>query len=73
MKDILIRALKTFWQAFAAYAIINSEVLFTDIASFDLEKLKQFGLALAVGALSAGLSALYNGVLKPLAEKFKNS
>lgn len=70
MKDILIRALKTFWQAFAAYAIINSEALFMNITEFDLERLKQFGLALAVGAVSAGLSALYNGVLRPLADKF---
>lgn len=69
MKDILIRALKTFWQASFAYIIINSEMLFTDITSFDLEKLKQFGIALGVGALSAGLSAMYNGVLKPLVTK----
>lgn len=69
MKDVLVRALKTFWQASISYVIINSEMLFTDITSFDLEKLKQFGIALGIGALAAGLSAMYNGVLRPLANK----
>ena len=44
IKDIAIRALKTFWQAALAFAIINSEILFTDITAFDGEKLKQLGL-----------------------------
>lgn len=66
IKDIAIRALKTFWQAALAFAIINSEILFTDITAFDGEKLKQLGLTVGVGALAAGLSAVYNGVLRPL-------
>lgn len=66
LRDIATRAFKTFWQAAVSYIIINSEVFFTDITSFDLDKLKQFGLAIGIGALSAGLSALYNAVLRPL-------
>ena len=71
MKDILIRAIKTFWQTALAYIIINSEVFFTDILSFNETKLKQFAITIGLGALSAGLSAMYNGVLKPIAESLR--
>lgn len=71
MKDVLMRALKTFWQAALSYLILNSEMLFNDFLNFNFDKLKQFVIALALGTLAAGLSAMYNGVLKPLAENFK--
>ena len=71
MKDVLIRAFKTFWQAALSYLILNSEVLFNDLLNFNFDKFKQFIIALMLGTLAAGLSAMYNGVLKPLAENFK--
>lgn len=72
IKDILIRALKTFWQAALAFAIVNSEILFTNVTEFDIEKLRKLGISVGVGAIAAGLSAMYNGVIKPLAGKLKD-
>jgi len=72
-KDVLIRALKTLWQAMTAYIIINihviADAITTDLEAGGFETLKSVGLSVGVGAIAAGLSALYNGVLKPLMEK----
>lgn len=69
IKDVAIRALKTFWQAALAAAIVNSEALFTNLAEFDSEKIKTLMVTIGLAALAAGLSAVYNGVLKPLVDK----
>jgi len=37
IKDTAIRALKTFWQAALAFAIVNSEILFTKIKIFGIQ------------------------------------
>ena len=72
-KDVLIRALKTLWQAMLSYIIINihviADAITTDLEVGGFETLKSVGLSVAVGAIAAGLSALYNGVLKPLMVK----
>ena len=72
-KDVLIRALKTFWQASISYLIINihviADAITTDLEVGGFETLKSVGLTIGVGAIAAGLSALYNGVLKPLMVK----
>ena len=74
-KDVLIRALKTLWQAMLSYIIINIHVIAdantTDLEIGGFETLKSVGLSVAVGAIAAGLSALYNGVIKPLMVKTK--
>lgn len=69
-KDVVQRAWRTFWQASISYLIVNiniiADAITTDIESGGFETLKSVGLTIGVGALAAGLSALYNGVLKDL-------
>jgi hypothetical protein len=57
MKDVLVRALKTFWQASLAYLVA---ALGTGV---DLSEGEVIG-GLLIGALAAGLSAVWNGAVK---------
>lgn len=74
-KDVLIRALKTFWQSCLGYIIVNihviADAITTDLEVGGFETLKSVGLTVGVGAIAAGLSALYNGVIKPFIQKTK--
>lgn len=67
-KDVLIRALKTLWQASASYVIVNigviADALSTDLTAGGYETIKQVGITVLVGAIAAGLSAVYNGFIK---------
>lgn len=65
--DILMRALKTFWQAaLASLALSMPTVIETLPNGWDVAApLLSYAL---VGAVAAGFSALYNGVIKPLFE-----
>ena len=65
-KDVLSRACRTFWQALLAYLLADAAVL--QEALWDWSAGKQVLLSLAIGALAAGLSAVYNGVVLPLLE-----
>ena len=56
MKDIAIRALKTFWQAAVAYLVAGIA------QGVDLFEGEVVG-GLLIGALAAGLSASWNGVV----------
>lgn len=70
LKDIGIRAFKTFWQtALASFIIAMPE--FIELIP-DWAALKPALVSVGVGALAAGLSAAYNGVIKPTIEKLKN-
>ena len=64
MKDVAIRALKTFIQASIAYLV----------ASFgqgvDLFEGEVIG-GLLIGALAAGISAAWNGAVQPMLDKAK--
>ena len=71
MKDILIRALKTFWQGSIAYLIAAFGTQLGAIDLFSVEALKEVGICLLIGALAAGLSATWNGVLAPIVNKYK--
>lgn len=55
MKDIAIRALKTFWQSAIAYLVA---ALSTGVDLFEGEVIS----GLIIGALAAGLSASWNGI-----------
>ena len=63
-KDIIIRALKTFWQAALGYIIVDINALLIGISDSNLTEgmLK----TLAIGAVAAGCSAVWNSVLSPL-------
>lgn len=69
-KDVAIRAFKTFWQT-ALASLIFAMPQITENLYAGWEVLKPVLVSAGVGALAAGLSAAYNGVLKPLAEKLK--
>lgn len=62
-KDILIRAGKTFWQAALAYLLADAAVLQQALADWSTGR--QILLSLSVGAVAAGFSAVYNGVVRP--------
>jgi hypothetical protein len=66
-KDVLIRALKTFWQAAVAYLL--ADVTMLSAALTDFETGYRVIVTLVVGAVAAGLSAVYNGIIKPLLPK----
>ncbi len=58
-KDILIRASKTFVQAFISYLSIDAFFGVTDYNA-----LKKIALSLLIGALAAGVSAVWNSILE---------
>jgi hypothetical protein len=63
-KDIAIRALKTFWQAAIAYLVAT---LGTGVDLFEGEVIG----GLLIGALAAGISASWNGVVQPRIDKLR--
>ena len=65
-KDVLIRAARTCWQAMLAYLLADATVL--QEALLDWSRGRHVLLTLGVGAVAAGLSAMYNGVFLPLLE-----
>ncbi len=59
IRDILIRAAKTFVQAFISYLSIDAFFGVTDYTT-----LKKIALSLVIGALAAGVSAVWNSILE---------
>ena len=72
IKDILIRSVKTFWQAALAYLITTFGSQFASIGAFDANALQNAGVALLIGAVAAGFSAAWNGVLSPFLQKLSD-
>lgn len=70
IKDVAVRAFKTFWQT-ALASLIFSMPQITENLQAGWEVVKPVLVSVGIGALSAGFSAAYNGVLKPFAEKIK--
>lgn len=70
-KDVAIRALKTFWQSAIAYLVATFSTQMAGVDVFDLEALKSVSAGLLIGALAAGLSASWNGVVEPRLDKLK--
>ena len=71
VKDVLIRAAKTFWQAAAAYLVATFGTQLAGIDVFNAEALGNVIIGLGVGAIAAGLSAAWNGVVQPRLDKLK--
>ena len=63
-KDIMIRALKTFWQSAIAYFVASLS------QGADLFEVEVIG-GLLIGALAAGLSASWNGAVQPVLNRLK--
>ena len=63
-KDVVIRALKTFWQSSIAYLVASLS------QGIDLFEVEVIG-GLLIGALAAGISASWNGVCQPMLDKLK--
>ena len=69
-KDIAIRALKTLWQAtLASIMVAIPEIV--ELIPQGWAALKPVLISAVVGAIAAGLSAMYNGVIKPIVEKLQ--
>ena len=64
VKDITIRALKTFWQSAIAYLVA---ALSTGVDLFEGEVIS----GLLIGALAAGISASWNGAIQPVLNRLK--
>lgn len=66
MKDVAIRALKTFWQSAIAYLVAT-------LSTQGVEVLESEGVigGLLIGALAAGISAAWNGAFQPVLNKAK--
>lgn len=65
-KDVLIRAIKTFWQAALGYLLADAALLQAALTM----PLKDSILAtLLAGAAAAGFSAIYNGIIEPMLPK----
>jgi hypothetical protein len=67
MNDILRRAIKRFIQGVVAYLVtaLGTQMVGVDIFDFDVLA------GLLVGAVAAGLSASWNGVIDPALNKLK--
>ena len=63
-KDIIVRALKTFWQSALAYLVASLS------QGIDLFEIEVIG-GLLIGALAAGISASWNGAVQPVLNKLK--
>lgn len=63
-KDWIVRALKTFWQAALSALLLNAEQI-VHLIPQGWDVTKPVLISVATGALAAGFSALYNGLIKP--------
>lgn len=68
MKDWVIRALKTFWQAALASLFVELPMIAPQIGE-GWAAIKPIALSIGVGAVAAGLSAIYNKFISPLFSK----
>ena len=69
MKDWAIRALKTFVQATVAYFVANAALITQHVVDWDFANWKGWLMPILVGALSAGISAVWNVILEQIDKK----
>ena len=70
-KDIMVRAIKTFWQSSIAYLVATFSTQMAGVDVFDLEAMRSVVGGLLIGALAAGISASWNGAVQPMLNKLK--
>jgi hypothetical protein len=65
-KDVAMRAFKTFWQSGIAYIVAT-------LSTQGVEMFESEGVicGLLIGALAAGISASWNGVVQPMLHKYR--
>ena len=65
-QDVPLRALQTFWQSGIAYIVAT-------LSTQGVEVFEREGVicGLLIGALAAGISASWNGVVQPMLNKYK--
>lgn len=69
MRDWLVRALKTFVQATVAYIVTNTALILKHVVEWDFTDWKGWALPLIAGAISAGISAVWNLILEKINKK----
>lgn len=69
-KDIAIRAMKTFWQAALATLLVAIPEI-AELIPNGADVFVPVLVSAGVGALAAGLSAVWNGVFAPIIDKYK--
>lgn len=69
MKDWLVRALKTFVQATIAYFVANATLITQHVVEWDFSDWKGWLMPILIGALSAGISAVWNIILEGIDKK----
>lgn len=69
MKDWVIRALKTFVQATVAYFVANVALITQHVVEWNFSDWKGWALPLITGAISAGISAVWNVILEQIDKK----
>ena len=70
IKDVAIRALKTLWQTTLASLVVALPEIIELIPS-GTDALIPVAVSAGIGALAAGLSAAWNGVIAPILDKYK--
>lgn len=69
MKDWIVRALKTFVQATVAYFVANAALITQHVVEWNFSDWKGWALPLITGAISAGISAVWNVILEQIDKK----
>jgi hypothetical protein len=69
VQALLVRAFKTFVQAFLSVFLVGITPILTNITSVGYSGAKAALVALVTGAIAAGISALMNAFLKPVEAK----
>lgn len=65
MKDWVVRALKTFWQAALASLVVSIPQI-VELIPLGWQAAKPFVFSILVGAAAGGFSAFYNKFINPL-------
>lgn len=69
--DFLIRAAKTFMQAFISVLVLNIAAIMSHVVNWDFSDWKGWLAPILIAALSAGIAALWNFIIEKVNAKAK--
>ena len=69
--DFLIRAAKTFMQAFISVIVLNITAIMTHVVNWDFSDWKGWLAPILIAALAAGIAALWNFIIEKVNAKAK--